>query len=398
MLGFGALGAAALGTDGASLADTTPLGVFASAAAGAVSGNNVLLRAGAAFAAGAVGTLSVEQSFRAAGAASVCAVAGVAATTASADVSVVSAAAVGAVSSAIDSILTGAVGTSAVGTVGADEARGLAGVSGMAPVASIAAGVGAVIDAWPITSDGVLGLWTLGDAAIGVDVPDLSSFAGVGSECAVGGQIDAGGSGVACTVSAGVVTASISDSTIVSGVAVSGSTEDLADSLQTLPAGVSATGVASPFLVIASIGQVAAVGAVGSCRSDENFDAPGVFALGSAGAVSVTSIPGISIVGVAATGMAGHLRSLSPSSAIALWGTPVAGGAVTLAFAGLTGVAVTIGTGQTLAQVAGALAAAVNGNVALMAAGVSARSVANVLTIRQPQPATISASLLMTGT
>jgi hypothetical protein len=440
VLGFSVLGSAALGTDGATLrnvaiagvASTTvvasvadpgaslvTVSVFGTGAVGALAkadsealagvacacaigaaSPNATIAPASAFATGAVGTLSPSEPYQAAGVASPCVVYAVAASTDDAVSSVGSATVVGAMAGAVDANATGVASAVAIGSLASatQEFGGAAGVSSASAVASVTADVSVAFGVPRIASDGVLGLWVLGDAAIGVDIPDSSPFIGVGCVGAAGGQIDAGGSGAACAAAVGSVTASMSDSTTVFGVAANGAGGDVADSLQEALAGVGATGVAAAPPTFVTIGQVAAVCAVGSCSNDESFNAPGGFALGRAGSVAVTSIPGISIVGVAATGMAGHVRSLSPSSALALWGTPVAGGAVTLAFAGLTGVAVTIGTGQTLAQVAGSLAAAVNGNPALMAAGVSASSVANVLTIRQPQPATISSSLLMTGT
>lgn len=272
-----------------------------------------------------------------------------------------------------------------------------AGVFSAAFAGSVTAGVSVNFGS-QITSDGVLGLWVLGDAALGVDTPDISPFIGVGCFCSVGAAVDASGSGVSSIASTGDTTASVSESPDVSGVEAVGAAGATDDSLSVGLPGVSATGIASSPVKLASVGQVTAVCAVGPCSNDDVFDAPGVFALGSAGGVSIFTIPGISVFGVSATGMAGHLRMLVPSSAIGLWGTPVPGGTVTASFAGLTSVSVTVGTGQTLAQVAGALATAINGNFTLMAAGISVGVVANILTIHQPDPALISSSLSMTGT
>ena len=397
MLGLYPLGTAALGTDGTSIADGVLAGVTSSATAGALSGNNASIGAGSGVATGAVGVLSLSQFWQFSGITSASAV-GVFTPSSSVPVPSVSASAsVGSVALSLSDNAVGAASTSAIGELAGTLNVAIAGASTVTAIAPITPMVAIAIGAFPITSDGVLGLWTLGDASLVIDAPPESWFSGVAGVGVCGPAVMIVNNSVEAIGAAGAVTANPSANG--PGVAAITAVSPSSLSLMLDAPGVAATAllgeIAATFPV--PLGPVAATGSAGAFVDSIFLLSPGVSSDSAFGLASMFD-PSTGLTGSAASGAPGTLFSLSPSSAFGLWGSPVPGGTVTVTFAGLPSVAVTIGSGQTLSQVASALAGLINSNATIVSAGISVRTSANIVELHQPQPALISSIVSMTGT
>jgi hypothetical protein len=292
---------------------------------------------------------------------------------------------------------SGVVGIGAVAQLADYLTTWFVGVDSAAAIATVMPDVGVAFGAFPITSDGVLGLWTLGDAALGIDASSETLFSGVAGNglcSSMAAFVD--NSVVAATVAAPVVEDPESN---VPGVTSIGQVDQLAI-FSTLPLmGVFDTAFAEGATtgLFASFAQVTTTGYAGLLGSDIGSQMTGMSIVTGFASGSVDD-PGARLSGCIAMAAPGTFLSHTPSSAFALWGAPVPGGAASVAFAGLPTVSLSIGTGQTLAQVAGGLAALINANAALVTAGVAARVVDNLVELHQPQPALIASTLFFTGT
>ncbi len=397
MLGFYALATAALGTDGAAYKDVTLSGATAAGAIGTLSGDATSVQLASILGAGAVATLDASGSFASFG---VSAAGATGVSVANPDVLDSSTSASGVVAPFALSLLaqsSGVVGIGAVAQLADYLTTWFVGVDSAAAIATVMPDVGVAFGAFPITSDGVLGLWTLGDAALGIDASSETLFSGVAGNglcSSMAAFVD--NSVVAATVAAPVVEDPESN---VPGVTSIGQVDQLAI-FSTLPLmGVFATALAEGATtgLFASFGQVAATGYAGLLGSDIGSPMTGMLVMTAFGSCSVDD-PGVRLSGCVATAAPGTFLSHTPSSAFALWGTPVPGGAASVAFAGLPTVSLSIGTGQTAAQVAGGLVALINADAALVTAGVAARVVDNLVELHQPQPALIASTISFTGT
>jgi hypothetical protein len=397
VLGFYALATAALGTDGAAYLDATLSGATATGAIGTLSGDATSVQLASTLGAGAVATLVASESLASFG---VSAAGATGVSVANPEVLDSSTSASGVVAPFALSLLaqsSGAVGIGAVAQLADYLTTWFVGVDSAAAIATLMPDVGVAFGAFPITSDGVLGLWTLGDAALGIDAPSETLFSGVagnGRCSSMATFVD--NSVVAVTVAAPVIANPGVD---VPGVAAIGQVGQLAI-YSTLPlAGVVATAFAGTTAtdLFVSFGQATATAYAGFLGGDMGLPMTGMWAVTACGSGSVDD-PGVRLSGCVATAALGTFLSHTPSSAFALWGAPVPGGAASVAFAGLPTISLSIGTGQTAAQVAGGLAALINANAALVTAGVTARVVDNLVELHQPQPALIASTLFFTGT
>jgi hypothetical protein len=397
VLGFSALGTAALGTDGSSLAAIIAVGASATGVAGALSGNNASIAIGSANAAAAVGSVALAQSISSGGVCSSGIAAAVVAQSSYVMLSVSATVSIGNTSTVADGVAPGAATVGAAGALASSFTLATNGVAGSCSVGPLMPGISVAVGTFPITSDGVLGLWTLGDATLGIDVPPESWFSGVAGSGACAPSPLIVNNSVAAIAAVGLV---VPDTTSnAAGQAAIGQVSQLASTLTFESPGVAATGLFAPATAYfpVPLEQVSAIGYTSVLNDGIAWPALGVYSVGVAGSGRFDD-PSSIIVGCAGITMPGTIFSLSPSSAFGLWGAPVPGGTVTVAFGGLPSIAATVGTGQSTAQVASALAALINANASLTTAGISARAADNVVELHQPPPAKIPSSVTFSGT
>lgn len=377
--------------------------------------------------------------------------------------SVAAAAAVGAVTAANLPMPAVAIAVAAAGILTHTQSVTAPGIGATGIAGSMTPAVVAVTGIIPITQDGVFGLEPMGLMVLGANAPLKSWFSGIAGAGSAGPMVSIVNNSVFCTAAFGTVTPNPASNpagaaavgaagalavaiavsvpaaagtalagsvisnvqSVLAGVVASAVTTLTAVSIKAAPASAAAIALAGSLSAAesVSIGTVAAAavaapvmsnvrpiqagiapsGAAGAVGYNSGVVYAGTFALAVSGTVTASSVPGINIVGCVASGTTGTLVYQVPSSSLGLWGASVAGGTVTLTFAGgslsgSTSVAVTVIAGDTAPTVTTALALAVNGSTALQVAGMSARAAGNILSMSQPSPAKIYAQMLMTGT